>query len=68
MAHKIDTVSARAKLPPRREPYWQRVSSGLYLGFRKMTRESVGSWVIRFRDQTGRQAFESQPTKGLMAE
>lgn len=59
MAHKIDTVSARAKLPPRREPYWQRVSSGLYLGFRKMTRESVGSWVIRFRDQTGRQAFEA---------
>ncbi|MFT4269268.1 MAG: hypothetical protein QM586_18955 [Xenophilus sp.] len=32
MASKIDTVIARGRLKPRREPYWHRVSKGHYLG------------------------------------
>lgn len=54
MAVKLDTVSARDKLKPRREPYWHRLDSGCVLGFRKMTTSSVGSWVARYRDaETG---------------
>lgn len=47
MSHPINTVAARAKLKPRREPYWHRISKGLYLGFRKMTATSAGTWVLR---------------------
>ena len=47
MSHTINTVAARAKLKPRREPYWHRISKGFYLGFRKMTATSAGTWVLR---------------------
>jgi integrase len=54
MAVKLDTVAARDKLKPRREPYWQRLESGCFLGFRKMSPQSIGSWIARFRDaETG---------------
>lgn len=53
---KIDTVSARAGLKPRRSPYWHRDSKGAYIGFRKMTPESPGTWWARWRDEsTGKQ-------------
>lgn len=51
MATKIDTVSSRARLKPRREPYWHRISKGCYLGFRKMTADSAGTWVARCMDE-----------------
>lgn len=54
MAAKLDTVTAREKLKPRREPYWQRLDSGCMLGFRKMAADSTGSWVARYRNaETG---------------
>jgi integrase len=54
MAVKLDTVAGRDKLKPRREPYWQRLESGCFLGFRRMTTQSIGSWAARYRDaETG---------------
>jgi integrase len=50
MATRIDTVAARDKLRPRRDPYWQRLDVGSYLGYRKMTADSAGSWVARAVD------------------
>ena len=47
MVHKIDTVTARTKLKMRREPYWQRISKGFHVGFRKMSANSVGTWLVR---------------------
>lgn len=47
---KLDTVIARDKLKPRREPYWHRLDSGCAIGFRKMTTGSVGSWIARYRN------------------
>lgn len=47
MAHKIDTVSAREKLPNRHDPYWVRIAKGCYLGFRKKTANSPGVWQAR---------------------
>ena len=55
-AVRLDLVDARERLKPRREPYWQRIEAGQYIGFRFMTRESAGSWVARSRDSdTGKQ-------------
>lgn len=50
----INKVADRAKLKPRREPYWSKVSKGCYLGYRKMTADSDGSWVARNLDETTR--------------
>jgi integrase len=55
MANKIDTVSARDKLDSRREQYWHRLSKGCYLGFRKMTDDSSGTWWARYRTDDGKQ-------------
>lgn len=62
MAHKLDTVTAREKLPPRREPYWLRLSKGCYLGYRKMTESSEGTWQARCRRPDGELAQTSLGT------
>jgi len=51
MVTRIDTVASRDKLKPRRGPYWQRVSKGCYIGYRKMTTGGNGSWLARARDE-----------------
>ena len=48
-ASKIDSAERRAKLKPRDEPYWARLSGGCYIGFRKLTPTSTGTWVARYR-------------------
>lgn len=52
MADRIDTVESRSKLKPRTAPYWQKVSSGCALGFRKMTKQSDGTWQAQFYDSS----------------
>ncbi len=54
MATKIDSVTARDKLPARREPYWHRVSKGNFLGYRKMASGPGGTWVARSLDEATR--------------
>ena len=46
----LSRVEARTRLKPRRDPYWQRLESGHYVGFRKMSANSTGSWFGRCRD------------------
>lgn len=49
MRHAIHLVSTRAKLAPRREPYWgPRLEAGLYLGYRST--ENGGYWIARQYD------------------
>ena len=59
MSTKIDTVSARDKLPARHAPYWHKIRAECHLGFRKTTTESVGAWIARYRDATGRYQLHS---------
>lgn len=55
---QIDKATVRNKLAPRREPYWGApVERGLYVGFRKA--ELNGSWVARFRNEDGKQVYQS---------
>lgn len=50
MSDRLDRVDARAKLPIRRDPYWMRLSRGRYVGFRRMTAGTAGTWLARLYD------------------
>jgi integrase len=43
----------REQLAPRREPYWQRLGAGAYLGFRR----GPDTWVVRFRGRDQKQQY-----------
>lgn len=43
--NSIDTPTKRKKLAPRKEPYWHKITTGRYIGFRRT--ETGGSWVAR---------------------
>ncbi len=47
MASTIDTITKRRKLKARKEPYWHKVTTGQYVGYRK-TKEG-GTWHARLR-------------------
>jgi integrase len=54
---KIDTRSARSKLPQRREPYWTVISAGCAIGYRRGA--LGGTWIARHRADDGKQHYES---------
>lgn len=56
---KIDSKGAREKLPFRRDPYWQRIESGLYVGYRVSSAGGDGSWRGRWRDEDGTQQWRT---------
>ena len=45
---RIDTKAGRAALPSRREPYWHKITSGRYLGARRLD-DGSSTWVARFQ-------------------
>ena len=45
-AFNIKSKTGRAALPPRREPYWSRVQTGLYVGYRRL-KDGEGTWIAR---------------------
>ncbi len=45
---KLDTRTARANLPRRREPHWSRIASRAYLGYRKA--KTSGTWIARWQE------------------
>ena len=50
---KLDTRSARAKLAIRTEPYWQKITTGLHLGYRRAGAHG-GTWIARAYDPATR--------------
>lgn len=58
MPSAIQRSSERKALTPRREPYWARIETGAYLGFRKLD-DGTGTWVARWRDESGGQKYNS---------
>lgn len=46
---KVDSRSARSKLPARREPYWTKIQTGGHLGYRRIA--TGGFWIARYRDK-----------------
>lgn len=55
---RIDTVAGRAKLMPNREPYWHRVESGCYVGYRKLE-QGEGTWIARWRNSENKQNYHT---------
>ncbi len=54
---KIDSRSARSKLPWRREPYWTVISAGCAIGYRKGAKG--GTWIARLRGDDGSQHYDA---------
>ncbi len=52
MGKRIDTVDGRNRLDPRTPPYWQKVTTGCHVGFRKMSAGSEGSWLAQAYDSS----------------
>jgi len=55
----ISQVNDRENLKPRREPYWSKVQKGCYLGFRKVSKGTDGTWLARFLTE----AMDGSPAK-----
>lgn len=51
----ISRKRTRDRLAARREPYWQRLAQGAYLGFRR----GPDTWVARFRGRDGKQQYKA---------
>jgi integrase len=55
----LSKVADRQRLRPRRDPYWSKMSKGCYIGFRKMSSTSDGTWLARLLDEgTGKQVYK----------
>jgi integrase len=54
MAVDLSKVKGREALTPRREPYWQRLRPGCFLGFRPSMRGGAGTWIARAYDEDHR--------------
>ena len=54
MAMDLSKVGEREKLKARREPYWQRLRTGCFVGFRPSKRDGKGTWIARAYDEDAR--------------
>ena len=54
MTNPIDSKTKRDRLAPNREPYWTRLRTGLFVGYRKL-RNGDGTWIARWRNDEGKQ-------------
>jgi hypothetical protein len=54
MALDLSRVSKRDALLRQREPHWQRLRPGCFLGYRPSAREGAGTWIARAYDEDHR--------------
>jgi integrase len=50
-SHKLETATARRKLPVRKKPYWLTIAPGIALGYRRNA--GAGTWSVRSTDGHG---------------
>jgi site-specific recombinase XerD len=50
----LSSVKQRESLAHRREPHWQRLKPGCFLGYRPSAREGPGTWIARAYDDQAR--------------
>jgi integrase len=50
----LSRVKDREGLKAQREPHWQRLRPGCFLGYRPSAREGSGTWIARAYDETSR--------------
>jgi integrase len=61
MAVDLKSKTSRDKLAPRREPYWHRVETGVFVGYRRLE-SGAGTWIARRRADDGRQQYRALGT------
>ena len=61
MPATIQSKTGRKKLQPRREPYWSRIETGFFIGYRKLD-TGEGTWIARRRIENGRQKYQALGT------
>lgn len=54
MALDLSKIGERERLKARREPHWQRLRAGCFLGFRPSKRGGKGTWIARIYDEDNR--------------
>jgi integrase len=54
MAVDLSRVRDREALASRREPYWQRLKPGCFLGYRPAAKGGAGTWIARAYDEDQR--------------
>lgn len=54
MARDLSRVKEREALASQREPYWQRLKPGCFLGYRPSARGDAGGWIARAYDEDHR--------------
>jgi len=54
VALDLSKVKEREALPSQREPHWQRIRPGCFLGYRPSAREGAGTWIARAYDEDQR--------------
>src|SRR5687768_16047828 len=50
----LSRVKEREALKARREPHWQRLRPGCFVGYRPSAREGAGTWIARTYDEQSR--------------
>lgn len=58
----LSTVRNRDRLKPRREPFWQKLGAGRYLGVRILGSGKGSTWIARFYDPD---THPERPSKSL---
>src|SRR5580704_10356106 len=56
---RLDTRTARLKLPPRREPYWRTIQQGRAIGYRRLAGGKAGTWIARHYDPAEGRKYRS---------
>ncbi len=68
MALDLSKVGARETLKAQREPHWQRLRAGCFLGFRPSKRGGKGTWIARAYDEdSGKYRIKSLGDFGTLA-
>ncbi|WP_448658291.1 tyrosine-type recombinase/integrase [Sphingomonas sp. CJ99] len=70
----LGKVKDREALKPSREPYWQRLRPGCFIGYRPSARGGAGTWIARAYDEQARAYklkalgdFGSEPSRDRFA-
>lgn len=68
MALDLSKVGSRERLKAEREPHWQRLRTGCFLGFRPSKRGGKGTWIARAYDEdSGKYRVKSLGDFGTLA-
>ena len=68
MALDLSKVGEREKLKVQREPHWQRLRAGCFIGFRQSKRGGKGTWIARAYDEdSGKYRLKSLGDFGTLA-